>query len=201
MKNISRSPFTLLLAIVLLLAFACKKDNEETIILPDDNNDPGTVENNVKLGITLAASYQMKSFNTNYNAVNIDIQQISFHTSDDTTVAAGWYDLETLPGIYNLMDFVSNDTLVAFDSLLTAQTISQIRILLGDSNTVMIDSVEYELITPSAQTSGLKVQVHTPMVPDSTYVIMLDFDPEQSVKQLGNNKYKLQPVIRTVVNP
>jgi hypothetical protein len=90
---------------------------------------------------------------------------------------------------------------VAFDSLVATQTISQIRILLGDSNTVMIDSVEYPLMTPSAQTSGLKVQVHTQMEPDSTYVIMLDFDPEQSVKELGNGKYKLHPVIRTVINP
>lgn len=200
MKDTTKQIFNvLMIAAILLLTNACKKDNDDTGIDPNGNGTQ-IEEGYAKLGITLAASNHLKSTAT-YNAVNLDIQQISFHTSDDTTVAAGWYDLETDPGIYNLMDFIADDTLVAFDSLVAIQTISQIRILLGDSNTVMIDSVEYPLMTPSAQTSGLKVQVHTQMVPDSTYVIMLDFDPEQSVKELGNGKYKLHPVIRTVINP
>jgi hypothetical protein len=201
MKDTTKLIFNVLLAAaMLLLSYACQKDDDAAKNDPNNNGSTPVEEGFAKLGISLTASSHLKSTST-YNAVNVDIQQISFHTSDDTTVAAGWYDLETIPGIYNLMDFVTDDTLVAFDSLVATQTISQIRILLGDSNTVMIDSVEYPLMTPSAQTSGLKVQVHTQMEPDSTYVIMLDFDPEQSVKELGNGKYKLHPVIRTVINP
>jgi hypothetical protein len=99
------------------------------------------------------------------------------------------------------MDYVEDDTLIAFDSLVSAQMISQVRLILGDSNTVMVDSILYDLSTPSGQTSGIKLQVHTELLPDSTYVIMLDFDPEESVKQTGNGQYKLKPVIRTIVNP
>jgi hypothetical protein len=126
---------------------------------------------------------------------------MSYHTSGDSTMTSGWTDLYTNPGIYNLMDYVEEDTLIAFDSLLAVQTISQIRIVLGDSNTVMIDSVLYDLKTPSAQNSGLKIQVHTQLIPDSTYVIMLDFDPEKSIKQTGNGKFILKPVINATVNP
>ena len=194
--------------IIILFAFGCEKsqttDNSIDDPLKGTNPAPTIQQNTANLNITLAADYSLKT--TSYDQVNLDIQQISFHTSGDTisgdtTVLAGWFDLETVPGIYNLMDYVSTDTLVAFDSLVNAQMISQIRLLLGDSNTVMVDSVLHNLITPSAQTSGIKVQVHTLMVPDSTYVIMLDFDPEASVMQVGNGNYKLQPVIQAIVNP
>ncbi|MEN8224259.1 MAG: DUF4382 domain-containing protein [Bacteroidota bacterium] len=198
----------LMAGIVLFFTFGCEKStkvNNPDADNPEGNNQTptGQEESKSTLNITLAATSTLKSMDS-INAVNLEIQQISFHTSGDTAsgdTTAGWYDLETIPGIYNLMDFVIDDTLVAFDSLVEPQTISQIRLILGDSNTVMVDSVLYDLFTPSAQNSGIKIQVHTQMVPDSTYVIMLDFDPEQSVKQLGNGKYKLQPVIQAIVNP
>jgi hypothetical protein len=189
----------LITALVLTFSTACQKDRTETIIKDPDNNQP-IEEAYSNLKIHLAANYSLKSSDS-IQAVNIDLQQIRYHTSTDTATSGGWVDLETVPGIYNLMDFVEDDTLVAFDTLLATQTISQLRLFLGDSNTVMIDSMLYDLFTPSAQSSGLKVQVHTQMVPDSTYVIMLDFDPEQSVKQTGNGKYILKPVIRTIINP
>ena len=190
-KNIS---LILILASFVLVFSACNKDDD------DGTNNTPTPSGTAKLDITLAASYDTKSVST-YDAVNLEILQISFHTSGDTNVAGGWYDLETIPGIYNLLDYVVDDTLIAFDSLVSTQTISQIRLLLGDNNTVIEDGETYDLSTPSAQTSGLKVQVHTELLPDSAYVIMLDFDPEESVLKTGNGKYKLTPVIRTVINP
>jgi len=173
---------------------ACKKDDET------NNNTPVEPTGKSSLDITLAASYNSKAA-TSYDEVNIDIQQISFHTSGDSSVTSGWYDLETVPGIYDLLDYIIDDTLIAFDSLVSSQTISQLRLILGEDNTVMVDGILYDLSTPSGQTSGLKVQVHTELLPDSAYVIMLDFDPEESIKKTGNDQYKLKPVIRTVVNP
>jgi len=187
---------SLILSLMLIVIASCNKDDDES----NPNQPPPVSTEKASLDVSLAASYSSKAVSS-YDQVNIDIQQISFHTSGDSSVSSGWYDLETNPGIYNLLDYVVDDTLLAFDSLVSAQTISQIRLLLGDDNTVMVDSVLYDLSTPSGQTSGLKVQVHTELLPDSAYVIMLDFDPEESVKQTGNDKYKLSPVIRTVVNP
>ncbi|HSG68197.1 MAG TPA: DUF4382 domain-containing protein [Bacteroidales bacterium] len=179
---------------MILLLAGCNKDE-------DNNGKTNTpVTGKASLDLVLAASNDLKSVAT-YDSVNIHLLQISFHTSDDTNATGGWYDLETIPGIYNLLDFIADDTLVAFDSLLAAQTISQVRLILGDSNTVVENGISYPLSTPSAQTSGLKVQVHCQMVPDSAYVIMLDFDPEQSIHKTGNGVYKLKPVIRAIINP
>lgn len=200
-----RIKFDLFLSILIAFCIffvvsSCKKDNVENIPAGSDPLNPPAMQGESSLKITLAANQSLKSTSA-YNAVNVEILQISYHSSGDTNATGGWNDLETIPGIYNLMDYVVDDTLIAFDTLATAQTISQLRLVLGDSNTVMVDSVLFDLQTPSAQSSGLKLQVHAQMIPDSSYVIMLDFDPEQSVKQLGNNKYKLHPVIRTVINP
>jgi hypothetical protein len=191
----------LLLGSLLFVICGCQKDetaNLNNTSSPDNIQPP--IQGKSMLGVVLAANYSLKSSDS-IQAVNIDIQQLSYHASGDSSMNAGWIELPTTPGIYNLMDYVAEDTLIAFDTLEAVQTISQIRILLGDSNTVMIDSVLYPLATPSAQQSGLKVQVHTQMVPDSSYVIMLDFDPEQSIKQTGNGKYILKPVIQTLINP
>lgn len=200
-----RIKFDLIISILIAVCIffvvsSCKKDNVENIPSVSDPLSPPAMQGDASLKITLAANQSLKS-TTTYDAVYVEILQISYHSSADTNISGGWNDLETIPGIYNLMDYVVDDTLIAFDTLVNAQTISQLRLVLGDSNTVMIDSVMFDLQTPSAQSSGLKLQVHTQMIPDSAYVIMLDFDPEQSVKQLGNNKYKLRPVIRTIINP
>jgi hypothetical protein len=194
MKNIKKNFAIILIgaSLLMLITTACKKDNEENTTPPPT----GTADFNVKL----SASYQAKA-TTTYNAINVDIQQISIHISTDTNATSGWFDLETIPGIYNLLDYISSDTLIAFDSLLVVQKVSQIRLILGDNNTVMEDSVTYDLDTPSGQTSGIKIQVHADLLPDSTYVVMLDFDPEKSVKKTGNGKYMLTPVINAVVNP
>lgn len=155
----------------------------------DDDKDGGTASLKVSMENTITKMAV-------YDSVNIDIQQISIHISTDTNATSGWFDLETNAGIYNLLDYtLGNDTIVAFDTLLQAQTISQVRLLLGDNNTVVEDGVPYDLETPSGQTSGIKLQVHQALLPGFAYILQLDFDPYQSIVKTGNGKYKLNPVI------
>jgi hypothetical protein len=189
MKKYRTISLILILASFLFTFSACKKDK-------DNNNETGTSS----LDISLSAAYNLKSVAAAY-VINIEILKISYHTSDDANATSGWIDVETVPGIYNLMDYVNDQVLIAFDPSVDPQTISQIRLLLGENNTVVENGETYDLETPSAQTSGLKVQVHLQMEPGIEYEIMLDFDPEESIKKTGNDQYKLQPVIRAVINP
>ncbi|PLW97989.1 MAG: carbohydrate-binding protein, partial [Marinilabiliales bacterium] len=57
----------------------------------------------------------------------------------------------------------------------------------------------YDLDTPSAQTSGIKIQVHAQLQPNLKYKIVLNFDPDKSIVMTGNGKYKLTPVINATV--
>lgn len=128
-----------------------------------------------------------------YSAVNIDLQGVEITGNDGVNVV-----LNVKPGIYNLLDYTNGvSTLIATDTLEGA-LVQQIRLILGTNNSVVLNGVSYPLSTPSADQSGLKLQVHQTLQAGVQYSCLLDFDANQSVILLGNGTYKLKPVIRTV---
>ena len=133
-----------------------------------------------------------------YDAVNVDIQDIQVNTDADTGTQHGWTSLPLYnKGVYNLLDFRNG-----LDTLLTSQelpvgTISQIRLILGANNSVVINGVSLPLSTPSDQQSGLKLNVHATLVGGIEYKIWIDFDAGRSVVVTGGGDYILKPVIRT----
>lgn len=134
-----------------------------------------------------------------YEEVNVEVVSVQVHT-EDTDSEEGWTTLDEInPGIYNLLDFANGrDTLLA-SSELPAGTISQIRLILGDDNSVKLKSGEViDLKTPSGQTSGVKLSVNAKLESDVTYVMLLDFDAAKSVVAKGNGGYNLKPVIRVI---
>lgn len=128
-----------------------------------------------------------------YDAVYVDIQAVEV-----TGEGGGTFMLNTHAGIYNLLDFSNGvDTLIA-EGGLDAGTVSQIRLILGPNNSIVKDGTTYPLSTPSAQQSGLKLQVHKTFEPGVEYAILLDFDAHHSVVEQGNGGFSLKPVIHTV---
>ena len=127
-----------------------------------------------------------------YQQVNVDIQEIRIKTTNDT---AQWVLLNTNAGVYNLLEFQNGvDTLLATGTI-SSDTLKEVRFILGNNNSVMVDSVLYALDTPSAQESGLKVKVDQHLHLDIN-TLTLDFDAEKSVLKTGNGAYKLKPVIK-----
>jgi hypothetical protein len=101
-------------------------------------------------------------------------------------------------GMYNLLDFTNGkDTLIASGDV-AAGRVSQIRLILGNNNYVVIGGIRYDLSTPSAQQSGLKLNVQTDLSPGIDYILLLDFDAGRSIVTTGNGSYILKPVIRVV---
>jgi len=131
-----------------------------------------------------------------YEAVFVDIQGIEVNYSGDAE--SGWESLPVAhPGVYNLLDFQNGlDTMLVSHSI-PAGTLSQIRLVLGDDNQVKIDGTTYLLETPSAQQSGLKLNIHANLVAGVDYKLWIDFDARKSIVATGNDKYLLKPVIRT----
>lgn len=126
--------------------------------------------------------------------VNIDLQRIVVTTNDGRDS----FDLGTNAGIYNLLDYQGGlDTLIG-SAIILSETIHQVRLVLGSENSIMVDSVLYDLKTPSAQQSGLKVNVHENVAAIDTFNLLIDFDAEESVVEQGNGQYHLKPVIRVV---
>lgn len=127
----------------------------------------------------------------NFQQVNVDVQSLEVKgEGEDETILIGQY-----AGVYNLLDLQDGTLALLADTLVSFGHISQLRIILGENNTVMVDSVLYPLQTPSAQQSGLKVNIHQDLGGLDSLVITLDFDAYESVVQTGNGGYILQPVI------
>lgn len=127
-----------------------------------------------------------------YGAVNVDVQGIEVTGTSNTVM------LNVNKGVYNLLDLANGkDTLLGTGSL-NEGSVEQIRLILGSNNTVEVSGVSYPLSTPSAEQSGLKLQVHQTILGGVTYYILLDFDANQSIVETGNGTYKLKPVIRTI---
>ncbi|TDD98437.1 DUF4382 domain-containing protein [Flavobacterium cellulosilyticum] len=128
-----------------------------------------------------------------YSAVFVDLQGVEVTGSGGATVA-----LNVKKGIYNLLDLTNGvSTIIATDTLEMA-TVEQIRLILGSNNSVIVNNMSYPLSTPSADQTGLKLQVHETLQQGILYSILLDFDANKSIIQLGNGGYKLKPVIRTI---
>ncbi len=165
-----------MLSLLCFLAGACSK-NENT------NMAPGTA----------SLSIRMTDAPANYTAVYIDLKAV------EITGDAGKSTLLNVnAGIYNLLDFANGvDTLIATGSL-QAGKIEQVRLILGSNNSVIVDSVSHPLSTPSAQQSGLKLQVHETFLAGVAYQLLLDFDAAQSIVEQGNGGYQLKPVIRVI---
>jgi hypothetical protein len=132
-----------------------------------------------------------------YEQVNVDIQGIEIHT-ENGDVANGWKSLNVENGVYNLLELTNGmDTLIAAIEL-PAGKISQVRLLLGQNNSVKIDGKVLPMATPSAQQSGLKLNVHADLLEGITYKMLLDFDAARSVVNTGAGTFNLKPVIRSI---
>ncbi len=128
-----------------------------------------------------------------YDAVLIDLQRVEVTGDGGNAIV-----LNTNEDIYNLLDLTNGvNTLIATADM-EPGTISQIRLILGPNNSVVVDGDSYPLSTPSAEQSGLKLQVHQTFEPGVSYEILLDFDANQSIVEKGNGEYQLKPVIRTI---
>ncbi len=135
---------------------------------------------------------------TTFDAVYIDVQQVEVNVSADTGVSSGWHPVPLIrPGIYNLLDFRNGIDTVLAAANLPAGTYSQIRMILGESNSVVVGGQSYPLKTPSAQESGLKFNVHATLTSGIEYRLWIDFDAGRSIVTTGKGAYILKPVIRT----
>jgi len=130
-----------------------------------------------------------------YEEVNIDIQSVEINNDEGNS---GWTTLDVESGVFNILELTNGlDTLLATAEL-PAGRISQIRLILGSNNSVKIGGKTFPLSTPSAQQSGLKLNLNAVLTEGITYTITLDFDAARSIVARGNGTYSLKPVIRAL---
>lgn len=154
----------------------------------DQNKESGSAK--LKISLTDAPG--------DYTAVNVEVIGVEINRQA-TDNESSWETLTLLkPGVINLLELTNGRKLLLASVNLLAGNISQIRLKLGDNNTLDLrDGRTVALKTPSGQTSGLKLQINQELKADVTYEILLDFDAAKSVVPRGNTgQYNLKLVIR-----
>jgi hypothetical protein len=132
-----------------------------------------------------------------YEEVNVEIVGVEIHQAGGNQ-GSGWMPLDTKTGVYNLLELTNGlDTLIG-ELELPAGRISQIRLKLGNDNSIKVAGATFPLSTPSGQQRGLKLNVHQILQEGITYKVLLDFDAARSIVNQGNGGYALKPVIRTI---
>jgi hypothetical protein len=141
-----------------------------------------------------------------YDEVNVTVERVRVHQSTTAADAdAGWSELVLTPARrVNLLDLHNGVLMDLGEIQLPAGRYTQLRLVLADNdaahplaNSVLpTGGVETPLDTPSAQQSGLKMNVGIDVPVGQVADVVLDFDACKSVVKRGNSgRYNLKPVI------
>jgi len=144
-----------------------------------------------------------------YDAVNVTIEKIRVHQSASATDSdAGWTDLAVTPSRRIDLLSLTNGVLEELGQTpLPAGHYTQMRLLLAANggagapanSVVPTGGAEVALTTPSAQQSGLKLNVDITVGASQIADVVLDFDACKSVVRRGNSgQYNLTPVIAVI---
>lgn len=131
----------------------------------------------------------------NYDAIYLDIVGVEVSIEQECCEDQ-WYVLNSAAGVYNLLTLVNGVDVLLCNEEFPAGHIEQVRLILGDGNTIVVDGVSHPLIVPSGSQTGLKIIVHRDLEAGHRMTLMLDFDAAHSIELTGSGTYHLKPVMR-----
>ena len=170
------------LSILLLTFYNCTNSTNDPI---NQNDGPARI------------SIKLVDGPGDYDQVFIEIVDIMIKMNDESEGEGGWESTGATGGSYDLLTLTGGQSAILVDDYEVLDgELSQIRLVLGDENYVVKDGKSYDLKTPSAQQSGLKIKVNQTVEAGYLYAFVLDFDVAKSIVDAGNSdNIILKPVI------
>lgn len=142
-----------------------------------------------------------------FQSVVLDVRQVEVHLKDEGN-PDGWKTLGFSPQAINVLDYVNGRSALLVSDDFAPGDLKEIRLILGPNSYVIgRDGQQYDLKTPSGQTSGVKLKLDKATLKTrETFQLLLDFDVAKSIVERGNwkpgndkkERYLLKPVIRVV---
>ncbi|TVP49997.1 MAG: DUF4382 domain-containing protein [Mongoliibacter sp.] len=179
--------FTMMLAMLAFFAMSScdQQENYNTI-----------TEGNAKVNVFLVDAP------ADYEEVWVEVLAVRILPAEnDENTDSEWVhiDHESDDRMVNLLSLVGNNEAFIGSVEVPAGRVSQIRLLLGDNNYIIKNGERIDLKTPSAQQSGLKLQVNKEFESGKEYDLIIDFDAGRSIVKAGNSgNYILKPVLRVI---
>ena len=160
---------------VALFAWGCD-------ISPDAGTGTGTMQ------------VKMHDNPAHYDEVNVSVERVDVNRSEGDQ---GWQTISEPNEVYNILELVNGEFAVLADAELETGTYQQIRLILDDNNSIVIDGESFPLTVPSGAQTGLKLNINAEIEEGVIYTLLLDFDADRSVVKRGmQDHYNLRPVIR-----
>lgn len=146
-----------------------------------------------------------------YDQVNVTVEKVRVHQSATAADSdSGWSEVVLNPARkVNLLDLTNGVLAELGQTELPAGSYSQLRLQLASNggaapyaNSLVLsgsEGGEIPLQTPSAQQTGLKMNLNLTVEPNHLADLVLDFDACKSVVKAGNSgRYNLKPVVSVV---
>lgn len=143
-----------------------------------------------------------------FDQVNVTVSKVRVHQSAGAgETEGGWTDITVSPAKkINLLNLTNGVLESLGQTALPAGRYQQVRLVLDpNTGTALANSVvpsgttaEVTLDTPSAVSSGIKLNADFEVLAGQTASLVMDFDACKSVLTKGNGKYALKPVIKVI---
>jgi len=123
--------------------------------------------------------------------IYLTITEVSVHSSD-----RGWVTLAEPNATYDFLELINGATAVLADTTLEAGHYTQMRLVVGETNEIVVDGEIYPLTIPSGEQSGVKLNLNVEVAEDELIEVLVDFDASKSITWTPK-KYMLRPSFRT----
>jgi hypothetical protein len=128
-----------------------------------------------------------------YDSVNIHIKKIEANVVGDSSK---WIPIHTKDTVVNLFHYQDSITLMVAQDIVPLGMLKEIRFILGDDNTVVVNGVSYPLQLSGSNLPALMIGIDKKLN-EVFNGFILDFDASESITE-ENGTYRLDPIIRVV---
>ena len=128
-----------------------------------------------------------------FTSIKINIKEVSAYNE-----AVGWVLLNGTPQIVDLIQVSANANVILVDRRIPPGTYKQLRLKIeGNASGKLDNGKSVTIKVPAGERSGIKLKHQFTIEKGLITLISLNFDPERSIKELGNSgKYIMSPYIR-----
>lgn len=131
-------------------------------------------------------------------AINVHIDEIDLHKSAEMSAAdSEWIVLAKPDSSINFLDLVNGLKETLIDTALSTGHYTQMRLVVTDQSTVVINGETKPLKIPSGSQVGIKLNLDFTVGEQEYVTVYLDFDAAKSLKlNPGINRYIIDPTFR-----
>lgn len=117
-----------------------------------------------------------------YEKIKIEIKGVSVYSQ----AAGTWVTLTVNNGVFDILTLDSLHQAFLGKIKISEGDISDVKVIIGNQNTVTISGIDYPLILDAADLDKLSIKINQKLSADSNYKLTIDFKASESIDNNGN---------------